>query len=68
MPATLIVVTNEVGQGVHPPTELGRRFADLQGFLNQQAAARVDSVTLMVAGLALAIKGRLWEGAPASAT
>lgn len=67
LPATLILVTNEVGQGVHPATELGRRFADLQGLTNQLAAARVDSVTLMVAGLAHPIKGRLGKGAPDAA-
>lgn len=65
--ATLILVSNEVGLGVHPPTELGRHFADLQGLLNQTAAARVESVTLMVAGLALPIKGRPWDGAPTTA-
>ena len=67
LPATLILVTNEIGQGVHPPTEVGRRFADLQGLLNQLAAARADSVTLMVAGLAHQIKGRLGESAPEAA-
>jgi adenosylcobinamide kinase / adenosylcobinamide-phosphate guanylyltransferase len=59
LPATLILVSNEVGLGVHPPTELGRRFADLQGLLNQLVASRVDSVTLMVAGLSHPIKGQV---------
>jgi adenosylcobinamide kinase/adenosylcobinamide-phosphate guanylyltransferase len=53
---SVIVVSNEVGQGVHPPTELGRRFRDLLGLVNQRLAAAADRVTLMVAGLPLTLK------------
>lgn len=52
-----IFVTNEVGQSLHAPTEAGRRFTDLQGFMNQRLAARADNVAMMVAGLAHYIKG-----------
>ena len=52
----LIVVSNEVGAGVHPPTEVGLRFRDLLGSVNQRVAAAADRVTLMVAGLPLTIK------------
>jgi adenosylcobinamide kinase/adenosylcobinamide-phosphate guanylyltransferase len=65
--ATLILVSNEIGQGVHAATEIGRRFTDLQGLLNQLVAARADNVLLMVAGIAQQIKGRLPEGAPLTA-
>ena len=65
--ATLILVSNELGQGVHAATELGRRFADLQGLLNQLVAARADNVVLMIAGIAQQIKGRLPDGAPLTA-
>jgi adenosylcobinamide kinase/adenosylcobinamide-phosphate guanylyltransferase len=51
-----VVVSNEVGEGVHPPTELGRRFRDLLGFVNQRLAAATDRVTLMVAGLPMTVK------------
>ncbi len=54
--ASLVVVSNEVGAGVHPPTALGRRFGDLLGFVNQRLAAAADRVTLMVAGIPLAVK------------
>lgn len=54
--ATWIVVTNEVGLGVVPPTRLGRRYRDLLGKVNQRFAARADRVYLMVAGLALDVK------------
>jgi adenosylcobinamide kinase / adenosylcobinamide-phosphate guanylyltransferase len=67
VPATLILVSNEIGQGVHAATEIGRRFTDLQGLLNQLVAARADNVMLMIAGLAQQIKGRLPEGAPLTA-
>jgi adenosylcobinamide kinase/adenosylcobinamide-phosphate guanylyltransferase len=51
-----VVVSNEVGLGVVPPTPLGRRYRDALGRANQLVAAAADDVTLMVAGLELAIK------------
>ena len=56
--ARLIVVSNELGQSLHAPTELGRKFTDLQGLVNQHIAARADAVVLMVAGIPLYVKGR----------
>ena len=55
-PVPVAVVSNEVGQGVVPPTELGRRFADIQGFANQRLAAACTRVELLVAGIPLRIK------------
>ena len=55
-PAELTLVTNEVGLGVHPATEDGRRFRDLLGFVNQRIATAADRVVLMVAGLPLTVK------------
>lgn len=54
-----VVVSNEVGSGVHPSTELGRRYRDLLGEINQRVARVADDVVLMVAGLPLALKGHL---------
>ena len=54
--ASLLIVSNEVGEGVHPSTELGRRYRDLLGFVNQRLAAAADRVTLMVAGIPMAVK------------
>ena len=51
-----LIVSNEVGEGVHPPTELGRRYRDLLGFVNQRLAAAADRVTLMVAGIPVPVK------------
>ena len=53
---SLIVVSNEVGGGVHPPTAIGMRFRDLLGAVNQDLAAAADAVTLMVAGVPVPIK------------
>jgi adenosylcobinamide kinase / adenosylcobinamide-phosphate guanylyltransferase len=54
--AAVTLVSNEVGEGVHPPTEDGRRFRDLLGTVNQRVAAAADRVVLMVAGLPLTVK------------
>ena len=45
-----VVVSEEVGLSVHPPTELGRRFADTLGGLNTAVASVADRVLLCVAG------------------
>jgi adenosylcobinamide kinase/adenosylcobinamide-phosphate guanylyltransferase len=48
-----IAVTNEVGSGVHPSTELGMRFRDLLGRVNATWAEASDRVYLVVAGQVL---------------
>ena len=55
-PAGVILVTNEVGMGLHAMTALGRLFVDVAGRANQRVAAAADEVTLMVCGLPLAVK------------
>jgi adenosylcobinamide kinase/adenosylcobinamide-phosphate guanylyltransferase len=55
----VIIVTNEVGQGVVPDNALARTFRQQQGELNQHLAALADLVVLVTAGLPLAIKGTL---------
>ena len=52
----LTVVSNEVGEGVHPETADGLRFRDLLGVVNQRVAAAAERVVLMVAGIPLAVK------------
>lgn len=54
--ARVLLVSNEVGQGMVPGTALGRVWRDVAGRANQQAAQRAEEVTLMVAGLPLRIK------------
>lgn len=51
--ADTVVVSEEVGLGVHPETEVGRRWRDALGEVNQQVAAAADRVLLVVAGRVL---------------
>ncbi len=55
--ATWIFVSNELGMAPHAATRAARQFVDVQGFVNQEIAARADAVALMVAGLPVAVKG-----------
>ena len=55
----LIVVSNELGMGVHPIEESARKFADLQGWMNQHIAAMADEVYLMVSGIPVTIKQKI---------
>ena len=48
-----IVVSEEVGLGVHPSTEAGRRFRDALGDVNRAIADVADEVLLVVAGRVL---------------
>ncbi len=57
VPATVIIVTNEVGLGLVPEYPLGRRFRDLAGFANQALAAACDEVCFLLWGLPQRLKG-----------
>ncbi|MFC5389199.1 bifunctional adenosylcobinamide kinase/adenosylcobinamide-phosphate guanylyltransferase [Brevundimonas bullata] len=52
-PATVWVVSNEVGWSLVPDNALGRRFRDEAGRLNQRVAAVADAACLIVAGMRL---------------
>ncbi|MBN1122092.1 MAG: bifunctional adenosylcobinamide kinase/adenosylcobinamide-phosphate guanylyltransferase [Anaerolineae bacterium] len=54
--ADMIVVSNEVGMGVVPPSAAGRAFRDLLGRANQLVAEAADEVILMVAGIQMRVK------------
>lgn len=51
-----VVVSEEVGLGVHPPTDVGRRFVDVLATLNQRVAAVADEALLVVAGRVLPLR------------
>ena len=53
----LVLVSNEVGWGVHPETAVGRHFRDALGLVNQMVAGVADDVVLLVAGCPLWLKG-----------
>ena len=52
----LVLVSNEIGQGVIPLGAEARAFVDALGRLNQQAALACSRVCLMAAGLPLILK------------
>jgi adenosylcobinamide kinase/adenosylcobinamide-phosphate guanylyltransferase len=52
----IYIVSDEVGLGIVPENEIGRRFRDLAGSLNQKVAEVADEVYLIVAGLPLKLK------------
>ena len=49
----VIVVSDEVGFGVHPSSEAGRRFRDALGEVNHAVAQVADEALLVVAGRVL---------------
>ena len=53
---TIIIVTNEIGMGPHADTAVGRKFTELQGWMNQYIAKKSDTVVLMVSGIPVKIK------------
>ncbi len=54
--ANWVLVSNEVGLGVVPPSHLGRAFRDALGRANHLIASRADRVWLIVAGFPLQLK------------
>ncbi|SNY93283.1 adenosylcobinamide kinase /adenosylcobinamide-phosphate guanylyltransferase [Cohaesibacter sp. ES.047] len=54
--AHILLISNEVGQGIVPVTADGRAFRDLQGSLNQKLARTCDRVIEIRAGLPLLLK------------
>jgi adenosylcobinamide kinase/adenosylcobinamide-phosphate guanylyltransferase len=53
--ASTIVVTNEVGGGLVPPSALGRVYRDLLGRVNQRVSRTADRAWLLVAGRAIGL-------------
>jgi adenosylcobinamide kinase/adenosylcobinamide-phosphate guanylyltransferase len=56
--ATLILISNEIGMGLHADTPAGRQFTDLQGWVNQYIAAKADQAIFMVSGIPLTLKNK----------
>ncbi len=54
----VVMVSNEVGQGVVPLNAMARAFVDATGHLHQRIAAVADRVDLVTAGLPLTLKPR----------
>ncbi|WP_066635436.1 bifunctional adenosylcobinamide kinase/adenosylcobinamide-phosphate guanylyltransferase [Desulfolucanica intricata] len=56
MPAHMIVVSNEVGQGIVPEYPISRLYRDIVGLANQMVAKYADEVYLTVAGIPVELK------------
>jgi adenosylcobinamide kinase/adenosylcobinamide-phosphate guanylyltransferase len=54
--ANIIIISNEIGMGIHAQTEAGRKFTELQGWMNQFIAKKADKAIFMVSGLPLILK------------
>lgn len=52
----VLAITNEVGLGVHPETELGRRYRDVLGRVNQRWVAASERAVMLVAGRAMELR------------
>lgn len=52
----VLLISNEVGMSVVPPTPLGRMFRDIAGRVNQRVAGEAAEVFFLVAGLARQLK------------
>ena len=50
---TLVVVSNEVGMGMHPDYPLGRAYRDAYGRANQRVAIAADAAYFLLAGIPL---------------
>lgn len=55
--APVVLVTNEVGQGIVPEYAMARAYRDHAGRLNQAVAELADDVILVTAGLPMTLKG-----------
>jgi adenosylcobinamide kinase/adenosylcobinamide-phosphate guanylyltransferase len=51
-----VAISNEVGMGVVPEYELGRRYRDLLGWVNAAWAERAEQALLVVAGRTLKLE------------
>lgn len=51
-----VLVTNEIGLGVVPPSAMGRDFRDIAGRMNQILAKVADEVYFCVSGIPMKIK------------
>lgn len=56
LPTPMILVSDEVGLGVVPESDQGRRFRDVLGLVNQRAAAAAREVYFCAAGIGVRIK------------
>lgn len=52
----IVLVSNEVGQGIVPENKMAREFVDLAGLVHQEVASTCKNVYMVVAGLPQKLK------------
>lgn len=57
----LVLVTNEVGNGIVPEYPLGRLYRDLAGIMNRKLAGVCGQVFLVTAGIPIELKSRAYR-------
>ncbi len=54
--AKIIIISNEIGMGMHAPTHLGRKFTELQGWINQEIGKISEEAYFIVSGIPIKMK------------
>lgn len=52
----IIIISNEIGMGIHAQTHMARKFTELQGWVNQFIAKKAGKAVFMVSGLPIILK------------
>lgn len=52
----IIIISNEIGMGVHAQTHIARKFTELQGWVNQFIAKKASEATFLVSGIPIKLK------------
>ena len=54
--SNIIIISNEIGMGIHAQNHVARKFTELQGWINQYIAKKATKATFMVSGIPLKLK------------
>lgn len=52
----LIIISNEIGMGLHAESKMGRDFVEIQGWVNQMISQSADQAYFIVSGLPIKLK------------
>ena len=52
----IIIISNEIGMGVHAQNHVARKFTELQGWVNQAIAKKANEAYFIVSGMPLKLK------------
>ncbi|WP_196886473.1 bifunctional adenosylcobinamide kinase/adenosylcobinamide-phosphate guanylyltransferase [Aureivirga sp. CE67] len=54
--AKIIIISNEIGMGLHAQTHIGRKFTELQGWVNQEIGKISHEAYFIVSGIPMKMK------------